>query len=429
MRADVVDCTADERIPHPPIRIRTVLLLILLGTLAYRVYPRAVAAWELHGMATTVADYALCMVGPTGPALIRDNPHQFSKLVRRRLVAAPFDSRPFAECVSLAETLTHSDDALRAHRAQAFEFSEYGAPGAEERSLTLMQLGVSTEPLAEMSRHAWPFVRGGYARLVKASVSATEAVHPVAPPKPAVGSGLPNWRARYRAVHKTQAGFVVAFGQGANLSAYETNDLGVSWKPVGTRDQSSDFLERCPIDEDGRSFTFALSDDGRSIIVNSLGPDGAPYGTVLGAADKRVLSAACDADGMVVALTSGKVDGMELELCPFRRSCRKMKLPEPRMQAALLTTDVARVQGTTVLAMSSGGIVRVASSRDGGRTWTPLSVAYDAAEHPRAAMGLAAPDRLLALEDRLLLYGGGERQDQAYLVLLSEDHGASWRTP
>jgi hypothetical protein len=264
--------------------------------------------------------------------------------------------------------------------------------------------------------------------LVKPSLSAAEAVHPVAPAAPALGSGLPKWRARYRAVHKAPSGFLVAQGQGANLAVYETKDGGVSWKSVAVRRQTGDFAERCPIDADGRSFTIKLSDDARSTLVNSLGPDGMPYTTVLAPADREIVAAACDADGMVVLLSSAKDSPKKLALCPFRRKCYTMKLPNFVPNLSQLS-DVARINGTTVVAVSDGSIVRVYSSRDAGRSWTPASVAYDAGEQQQEAMGLPAPDRLLTLGDRLLLYGGAERSQAAYLALFSDDHGASWKTP
>jgi hypothetical protein len=429
MRADVVELGNDERPYSPPIRIRTVLLLLALATLSYRLYPRAQAAWQLHSLATSVADYALCMVGPTGPTLMRDNQAEFGTLVRRRLVAAPADSKPFVECSGLARSATGSDEIAEAHTKTAADFREYrnlGAASAARASVDV--LNVTTERLADTSRRAWPFVRGGYTRLVKASLSAHEALHPVAPDPPVVGSGLPNWRARYRAVRQTQAGFVVAWGHGANLGVYETHDLGVSWKLVAERSQPSDYMERCPIDDEGRSFTFSLSDDGRFTLLNSLGPDGAPYSTRLAEATEAIVAAACDADGMVVAFKASQAAAARLMLCPFRRSCTPMHLPLSSL-ALKQVSDVARVRGATVVASSDGQLVRVVSSRDAGRSWTPVTVAYDADEHRAVAMGLPAPERLLTLGDRLLLYGGAVRNDQAYLVLVSDDQGASWRTP
>jgi len=202
----------------------------------------------------------------------------------------------------------------------------------------------------------------------------------------------------------------------------------VSFKPVAPSSVPSDFLERCPIDADGRSFTLSLSDDGASTMVNSLGPDGAPYVATLAESERKVMAVACDSEGLVAALSAGPGRDVTLVSCPFRRSCAPMQLPVLGSSVKQIS-DVGRIHGTTVIAVSEGGIVRTSSSRDGGKTWAPLSVAFDAGEHQQAAMGLPPPDRLLALDERLLLYGGGERPERAYLVLVSDDHGASWRTP
>lgn len=426
----------ESEIKRPFIRIRHVLLLLLLGLAANWAYPRAQSAWRLHSLATQVADYGLCMVGPTGPALLRDNPDGFRALVRRRLVSSSPNETPFEKCAEGAQEVTGSADTLAVHRAPAGAFEEYGDFGvvAKASQHTLDELGVSIEPVAEASARAWPFVRGGYTRLVRPSRHAEEAVHPVAPPTPVLGSGLPNWRARYRAVLKTQKGFVVAFGQGANLSTYETLDRGINWKPVSSHHKRvSEFAERCPIDVDGRSFVFSLSDDLSSISVSSLGPDGPPFHATLGPADQGVVAAACDAEGLVALVQSGAKNDeharAKLWFCPFRRRCAAMPPPDPGLGDLPLPADVARVSGTTVVAVTRQGIVRVASSRDGGRSWTPFSVAYDSGEQMPEAMGLPAPGRLLALDDRLVLYGGAQRPDQAYLVLASDDGGASWHTP
>src|SRR5262245_45954005 len=77
---------APEAAAAPPVRLR----FVLFAALAYGAYalasPRLTAAWKLHGRATALADYGVCMVGPTGPGLLRD--HQlagFEQLLRRRL--------------------------------------------------------------------------------------------------------------------------------------------------------------------------------------------------------------------------------------------------------------------------------------------------------------------------------------------------------
>jgi photosystem II stability/assembly factor-like uncharacterized protein len=88
--------------------------------------------------------------------------------------------------------------------------------------------------------------------------------------------------------------------------------------------------------------------------------------------------------------------------------------------------DIARVGGTTVLAVPTQGIVRVASSRDDGRTWTPFSVAHDPASQPHAAAA-GAPERLLVVGTRVLLHGIPTAAGESYPLLFSDDQGASWR--
>src|SRR6185503_20103217 len=127
----------------PPFRLR----FFLLAGLAYGAYalgyPRLSAAWKLHGQAAALADYGVCMAGPTGPGLLRD--HQldaFKKLVRRRLVAVPPSEAPFERCATLARTLTGSTDVESAHRGAAGSFAEYGSREKAERSIAT--LGVSS---------------------------------------------------------------------------------------------------------------------------------------------------------------------------------------------------------------------------------------------------------------------------------------------
>ena len=73
--------------------------------------------------------------------------------------------------------------------------------------------------------------------------------------------------------------------------------------------------------------------------------------------------------------------------------------------------------------------MRVSSSRDEGRTWTPFYVAFDVAEHPEVRVDVRTPSHLLTVDNRVFLYGGGNRAAQSYSILISDDHGASFRTP
>jgi hypothetical protein len=377
------------------------------------------------------------MVGPTGPSLLRDNPQEFRRMVRRRLVASAANERPFYGCADAAQELTGSVDVERAHLATAWSFVEYGGAAADRAAagqpgqLSVDDLRITTRRLAELTAEAWPFVQGGYTRLVKPSANAQQAVHVVETPRPAVGHGLPGWRAHYRAVRRTARGFLVAVGSAANLGVYRTSDGGVTWMPESTDHADvAPFAERCPAG-DLRSYVFALSDDESRWTVRSRGPDGPPHTSVLAPAELSVFAAACDEHALVAALRAEDSREVTGRLCPFRGACIPLQLPPyPGVGAGpRYPLDLARVEGAIVLSVRNHGVVRVTSSRDDGKTWTPYAVAFDQAEHPDLRAHIEVPDRLLALGSRLLLYGGAYRAGQTYFVLASDNAGASWRTP
>lgn len=414
---------------EPPIRLRFVLLAALVIGAALWTYPRGVAAWRLQGLATELADYALCMAGPTGPALLRDNKREFQRLVRTRLITASAPDRPFAKCAAKARDLTGDAQIERAHRASAASFAEYGLAGGVGQSapeLDLAALHVTSEPVSELSRRAWPFARTGYTKLIRPSMGAKEAVHPVALPRAATGRGLPAWRAYYRTVRKEGDALLLAMGHGAHLSAFESRDHGLSWRSTAN-DRVGAFGERCVADETGRAFTLAQSEDGSEILVTSTGPDAPPITVPLAPADVTVFATTCDAGTLVAALTREGSPQVTLMRCPLRASCVSMPLPTfGGLGTPHYPLDIARVGGATVLAVPTQGIVRVASSRDDGRTWTPFSVAFDPESQPSAA-GSGVPERLLVVGARVLLHGIPRASGESYPVLFSDDQGASWR--
>ncbi len=428
-----------ETAPQPslrlPFRLRSVLLVAIFALAGWWAYPRANAAVSLHAAANQFADYALCMVGPTGPNLLRDDPKAFLALARRRVVGAQPDERPFQKCAAAAYELTESREVERAHGAMAWSFAEYGSrpdqrPQGPGGSVTVEQLRVTTDRLADLADAAWPFSRGGYTRLIKRSPNAPEAVHPAPIPRPTLGRGLPAWRARYRAVEQTKLGWTVAFGKGALLEVLTSNDGGLTWTHVaGGRDEVADFGERCPAGD--RAYSFGLDEDGTHHTVMSVGPDRVPTVADLASSDLVVFAAACDREALVVALKPEQGDEVTLQLCPFRASCVSMALPELRGVSARprYPLDIARLDGTTVVALNMGDIVRVASSRDDGGTWSPFTIAFDRQAHPDFQAHVPVPRRLLALGNRLYLYGGGPKTTETYPVLVSDDHGATWREP
>jgi hypothetical protein len=413
-----------ERLPElpvPPIRLRFVLLLGLCGSALAWLYPRLDAAWNVHGLATALADYGACMVGPTGPALLRDRQlAEFQKLARRRLVTAPAGDAPFERCAAAAGTLTHEPRVEAAHRAHAFTFAEYG--GNPRPAHALAELLVTPEPVIAEAKRAWPFVRS-YAALVKTSLGAKEAPHPVPSPAPALGRGLTPGHAYYRVARTTADGLVYARGTGANLEVWKSNDGGATFKAASPA-LARDFSERCPAGDD-RAFSLRGSGDATSVV--SVGPTGEVSLAALAKSGETVLAVACDERALVAAIRPERGTRASLEQCTFGGPC--VALPAPNLGRAELgldyPLDVARVGGTTIVALKMGHVVRVTSSRDAGVSWTPLSVAYDGGEHPLSAGRM--PTELLSIGRRVLLHGSAERASETYGLLYSDDQGASFR--
>ncbi len=410
--------------PRPPIRIRSLLALGVCAWLVCSLVPRALAGYRVHTLATTGADYAVCMVGPTGPALFRDNPAELARLVHRRIVAAAPGERPFEKCARHALSISGSAEVARKHALSAASFFEYGLSGTESAS----SLAVSSEPLVAAAHAAWPFVRG-YSALVKPSLGAFEAMHPVQLPRPGVGRGIPAYRGVYRSLKRTPEALLLAFGKGAHLSLHKSTDNGLTWRPAPSV-ASGDFAERC-LTGDGRAYEVGLSVDHDVLEASSIDLDGTAHATPLGPLTSSAYAVACDERALVVLLRAQGARTSEIYDCPFGGRCSVLSPPRAEALPAFAeqTLDIARVHGTTVLAVTAKDIVRVSSSRDEGRTWSPFYVAFDVTEHPEVRVDVRTPSRLLTVDNRLLLYGGGNRSAQSYSVLVSDDHGASFRTP
>jgi hypothetical protein len=398
------------------------LLIAVVGYGAYALgYPRLDAAWKLHTQAAALADYGGCMAGPTGPGLLRDHQlGEFQKLIRRRLVAALPGEAPFERCAPFAKQLTGSVGVESAHRARAASFSEYGS--REKADHSLAELGVSSGGLAELARAAWPFARG-YALLVKPSLGAKEAPHPVATPLPAAGRGLPTGRPLYRATRVEGTNVLLAAGTGANSEALRSTDGGATFRAVSNA-RVSDIAGRCPAGAGGRAFGIETGNDGASNALY-FEPGSEPRRTPLGRPSEELVALACDEQALVAALgLDGRKESV-LRQCAFGGACAALPGPSfagPNGSIAF-PVDVARIQGTTIIALAMGELVRVASSRDGGASWTPFSIAYDVGDGPG---GARLPTELVAIGRRLLLYGAPRRAGETYPLLYSDDQGASW---
>jgi hypothetical protein len=414
----------------PPIRLRFVLLFALLGLAVYLVAPRALANWRLHGAASEFANYALCMVGPTGPSLLRDQPGEFWRRVRRRIVAAEPAVRPFALCSKTLADVEQDPARRAAHAARADEFVEHTRYEAAERPrFSLAELRVTTEPLERLLRQARPFAPRDYTDLVRPTFGAVAAAHPADLPVPGRGRGLPEAEVRYGSVVHTEAGYLLVQGRDVNIEAVQTADNGKTWSRLDSELPAVRALGGTCTAGQGTA-AFRLRADSTTLRLEHWGDGAAQASAVIGDADATLVAFSCDEDAALLVLQDERHARPQLKLCPSARPCKVLKRPSalslPAGPGAALSA--VRVRGAIVLALSREGVVRVTSSRDDGESWTPLVVAYDRAEQPAARAKENVPERLLALGGRVLLYGAPSAVAD-YPLLASDDFGASWHAP
>jgi hypothetical protein len=416
-----------------PLRLRHVLAAGGIGLAIALFVPRALAYVRLHEAASSFANYALCMVGPTGPSTLVDRPQEFQRLVRRRLVAAAANSRPFEPCAPLLDGF--GEVAKRdLHAARAADFRDYAPNAPRSGALALADLEVNSQPLWRLARASWPFGPDSPVSLVQPSRTARAAAHPVSLPLPASGRGLPDMDVAHGTVRRTSDGYVLVAGREANQVAFASRDGGISWTPL---DRAAPLARasfgHCSAGE--ALAGFQLASEGDKLRIESWQTGELQTSFPLASSEAGRVSLSCDATA-ALALIIGEADPLpRLLSCPHGARCRELPLPADvaRLAGPESAISVARVRGASVIAIAAGGVVRVVSSRDDGETWTPPVVAYDREEHAREAQrGRGAqpprvPSRLLALEDRVLLYAGADASASAYPVLASDDFGASWR--
>lgn len=430
--ASPVALTPARHSPELPVRLRLVLAVILGGLGVLWFVPRAGAYWHLHDAATRLSDYAVCMVGSGGPELLWERPDDFWRLTRRRLISSPPDARPFTACEAAAEVVADVVGRRPAYQAKAAEFVEYQTTRGAGAAFTLEDLKVSTGRFAALVEDAWPLLSKSPRQLLRPSLRARSAL-PVALqlPAPGAGRGLPAADLGYAAVKPLEDGYLLATGRDANLTAYWSRDGGRTWSQTNPEHLEHDLrLGSCALA--GSSTSFRLSAAGDFLQLESWQHDQLSSSVALAPAEQRLLAFSCDAQAAVAIFSDeARRDAAAFRLCPAFGHCRDLPVPAALAGATAgsIELSAARVRGATILAVTHGGIVRVFSSRDDGRTWTPPVVAHDASEATSDSERAAAPTRLLSLGGRVLLYAGAVANRREYAVLASDDLGASWRSP
>ncbi len=407
-----------------PFRLRTVLGALVLASMVAVAVPRAKAAWRLHGVVTKVADYGLCMAGPTGALAIRDDMAQFQKLVRRRLVASEATDKPFARCGVLAGEISARPELGQSHLQVASDFIEWGGGGQKQ---SINELLLVLPDLAALHAHSWPLARKPLTELVRPSRGAYEAVHAMEPTRPVAVRGLVVEGAILRSTLESPKGRFVVLSNDRDVWALRTRDRGLNWAPTSAwQDALDGHAHHCVADVMGTRFTLGPSHSGAApaLLLGTIGGMGTER-REFGTTNDSVLRIACDATGAVV-LSQRKIDrSYHVYACPIAGNCREVMLPPPARQRDILI-DVARVARTIVVALSKDGLVRVTTSRDEGASMTPLSLVFDSRDAHMAGLDATVVPTLLGFDKHLSLSLAAPRSGARW-ALGSDDFGASFR--
>jgi hypothetical protein len=140
----------------------------------------------------------------------------------------------------------------------------------------------------------------------------------------------------------------------------------------------------------------------------------------------RALKAlACD-ETAALLLTNAPQNQWELWLCVVDQPCRMLPSPAALQGLTVQGIDIARQKGASIVAVTQGSLVRVLSTRDDGRSYTPFTVAIDRRDSGLAARNTLRPAQLLAVANTLLLMQEWTSGAGDALALSSGDQGASW---
>jgi len=408
--------------PRLPIRLRFVLAFVVgVAAIAWAL-PRARAGWRMHSVATELANYGLCMAGPTGAVALRDDPRSFRRLVRRRLVAAAPTDRPFSACSKIAAKLMDAATA-RIHERTASDFYEWGG---DRPRVALVQLGNPETQLTELHHLSWPFVKGPISAMVRPSLGAREAVHPAELSRPGLIHGLDLDFGLYRASRDFTRGWLVVLSGTGKVRAFRSPDRGRSWAVTSPwQDALDGFDQCCRNGEDSPRFTVEhVHGRGSARVVGKA--RGTSWEAPLGATPGVVEALACDPSSVVAVTRARDRSNFHIYSCSFGGNCRETTPPEIGNFGVEAAVDIARVGGATVVAVTNRSLVRVTSTRDEGRSWSPLSIVLDPSDLGLGTNG-ELKVRLLSIDRALLLVAADTSGTS--LGLRSDDLGASWRAP
>jgi hypothetical protein len=323
----------------------------------------------------------------------------------------------------LALKLTGMASIAALHQAPAKDYADWGNHG---RTLDLRQLAQSMPSLADIAEQSWPFLRTGVSELIKPSLGAKEAVHPLGIAEPSVLEGLQLHGQMFRARRVTEHGWFVVTSNGHESRAVRSRDSGRKWtrtSPWQTALQGTS--DRCSCDGGDRAFGLESNRSGLGPSIVYYDHDSRTGQSVLGGPHHQVKSLGCDENAAVV-LTDTSQGELGIWLCVPGQSCKPLPTPPIFREISADGLDVARLRGAIVVAVTQGSVVRVVSTRDDGRSYTPFTIALDHGDNLATDRSGHFPAQLLAVAGSVLIIEEASTSASPTLALVSDDLGASW---
>lgn len=409
-----------------PFRLRTALGVLLVCGVAATAVPRLRAAVRFVNLVGKVADYGLCMAGPTGATALRDDPVRFRQLIRRRLVAADADARPFLACSKAATEISGQSELGAIHALSASKYLEWG--GADQKQSLNALLRVLPD-LASLHAASWPFVRKPLAQLIRPSRGAYQGEHTLELAQPVPQQGLVLQGAVVTSTLATPKGQFLVFSNQREAWALRSRDGGRHWTPTSVwQDALAGHAHHCMC-SDGQRFALAAKGSGDPPAL-ALGGDGvASAGERLqfGTVSDQVLRVACDDSGAVALTRRLGEPGHHVYSCVSGVGCSEIGLP-PAAQQAAVSIDVARVTRVNVIVWAKDGLVRVSTARDRANA-DETRLVFDARGTNTTSLGTNIEASMFGFGRQLMLSLSSRDKPATRWMLVADGPSASLRAP
>lgn len=409
-----------------PFRLRTALGVLLVCGVAATAVPRLRAAARFFNLVGKVADYGLCMAGPTGATALRDDPARFRQLVRRRLVGADASARPFAACSKAATEISGQTELGASYELAASEYLEWGAGDQQHSINSLLRV---LPDLPSLHAASWPFVRKPLSELIRPSRGAYQGEHALELAQPTAQQGLVIQGSIVGSTLVTPKGHFVVLSNQRDAWALRSRDGGRHWTPTSVwQDALAGHAHHC-VRGDGQRFALAARGAGEPPALTLGSDDGVSAAERLqfGTVTDQVMRVACDDTGAVILTRRAGEVSHHVYSCVSGAGCSELGLP-PTAQQRGTTVDVARVARVNVMVWAREGLVRVSTARDRASV-DGTRLVFDARGTNTTGLGTNVEAAIFGFGRQLMLSLSSRDKPTTRWALVADGPSAAFRAP